>query len=46
MLEKVNSDNQKKVTRLEAKLNNIEKMIKQMADNVTSLLKKLEQEKG
>ena len=57
VLEKANSDNQKKVTRLEAKVNNIEKMIKQMTDNnsnslkivvdnVSILLKKLEQGQG
>ena len=57
VLEKANSDNQGKVTRLEAKLNNIEKMtkkmannnrksLKAMADNVDDLLKKFEQDKG
>ena len=57
VLEKANSANQGKVTRLEAKLNNIEKMFKQMednnskslkamVDNVGNLLKKFEQDKG
>lgn len=57
VLEKANSDNLKKVTSLDAKVNNIEKMIKKMidnnsnalknmADNVSSLLSKHEQDKG
>ena len=57
VLEKANSDNQNKVTSLEAKVNNIENMIKKMVDNnskslqtmvdnVSSHLKNLEQDKG
>ena len=38
--------NQGKITKMEAKMSNLEKLIKQMAENVSTLLKKLEMEKG
>ena len=40
------NENQGKVTMLEAKMCNLEKLIKQMADNVSTLLKKLDMDKG
>ena len=42
VLEKVNSDNQGKVSRLEVKLGNMEKMFKQIADNNRKSLKAME----
>ena len=38
--------NQGKVSKLEAKLGNLEKLFKQMANNVGKLLKKFENDKG
>ena len=38
--------NQGKVMMMEAKMRNLEKLIKQMAKNVSTLLKKLEMDKG
>ena len=57
VLEKANSDNQKRMNNLEAKMDNIKKIIKKMADNNSNILKtmadnlsnplnKLEQDKG
>ena len=38
--------NQGKITKLEAKMRNLEKLVKQIAKNVSTLLKKLEIKKG
>lgn len=38
--------NQGKVTMMEAKISNLEKLIKQLANNVGTLIKKLEMDKG
>lgn len=38
--------NQGKVTMMEAKISNLEKLIKQLADNVGTLIKKLDMDKG
>ena len=46
VLDKAINANQGKISKLEAKLGNLEKLFKQMTNNVGNLLKKFENDKG